>query len=387
MDSACVVRKLTVATDAVPIFPSPRACAYVFVFVLIQRAIFAVADETTQHQLDPAGWGSDHVGQPVPEYVTGDECLFCHRDIGPTWPENRHQLTIRPVDPESPAMKFFQGNPDTIRFAAQAEFLLGSDRHVRLLKRAPQYGTFELLSTAYSAADDGAGRLLDPAHAKWEHTAFAAKCAGCHTTGVDSTKITFSSISLDCFTCHGNVALEHTSNTTHALLSPDSRDARQVVSTCGQCHLRGGKSRSTQLPYPHNFVAGDNLFRDFQVDWSLDKLHEMNPGDKHIWENARDVAVFGRLDVTCLSCHDVHAQTTEKHQALDETAACNTCHVPDQAKSVMTSYQRITRFVAIKPDGFPIRVISRRALAHGFRREPDANACRLIWRAPFFYKS
>ena len=36
-------------------------------------------------QLDPAAWGSDHVGKPVPEYVTGDECLFCHRDdVGPT---------------------------------------------------------------------------------------------------------------------------------------------------------------------------------------------------------------------------------------------------------------------------------------------------------------
>src|SRR5579872_4522958 len=27
-----------------------------------------------------AGWGADHVGAPTPEYATGDECLFCHRD-------------------------------------------------------------------------------------------------------------------------------------------------------------------------------------------------------------------------------------------------------------------------------------------------------------------
>ena len=41
--------------------------------------------------LDPAGWGSDHVGQPVPEYVDGNECLFCHRnDVGVTWSDNRH---------------------------------------------------------------------------------------------------------------------------------------------------------------------------------------------------------------------------------------------------------------------------------------------------------
>jgi hypothetical protein len=42
-------------------------------------------------RIDPAAWGSDHVGKPVPEYVTGDECLFCHREkVGPTWGANRH---------------------------------------------------------------------------------------------------------------------------------------------------------------------------------------------------------------------------------------------------------------------------------------------------------
>ena len=36
-------------------------------------------------ELNPAAWGSDHVGRPLPEYVTGEECLFCHRkDVGAT---------------------------------------------------------------------------------------------------------------------------------------------------------------------------------------------------------------------------------------------------------------------------------------------------------------
>src|SRR5712692_8649045 len=50
----------------------------------------------SQKPLDPAAWGKDHVGKPVPEYVSGDECLFCHRnDIGPGWSKNRHSLTVR----------------------------------------------------------------------------------------------------------------------------------------------------------------------------------------------------------------------------------------------------------------------------------------------------
>src|SRR2546425_7148381 len=38
-------------------------------------------------KLDPAAWGSDPVDKAVPESITGDECLFCHRvQIGPAWP-------------------------------------------------------------------------------------------------------------------------------------------------------------------------------------------------------------------------------------------------------------------------------------------------------------
>src|SRR4051812_18262093 len=49
--------------------------------------------------LDPAGWGSDHVGEPLPEFTTGDECLFCHRPKdGPGYAENRHVRSLRPVD-------------------------------------------------------------------------------------------------------------------------------------------------------------------------------------------------------------------------------------------------------------------------------------------------
>src|SRR5258707_9988874 len=32
-----------------------------------------------QQQGDPAAWGSNHAGNPVPDFVHGDECLFCHR--------------------------------------------------------------------------------------------------------------------------------------------------------------------------------------------------------------------------------------------------------------------------------------------------------------------
>ncbi|HYM13228.1 MAG TPA: hypothetical protein VEU62_20980, partial [Bryobacterales bacterium] len=45
---------------------------------------------------NPAAWGSNHVGKPIPDFVHGDECLFCHRnDIGPGWQKNAHGITVR----------------------------------------------------------------------------------------------------------------------------------------------------------------------------------------------------------------------------------------------------------------------------------------------------
>src|SRR5690349_19832809 len=77
----------------------PRLCVSLILFALISpRSVFAQA-------IDPAAWGTDHVGRPVPEFTSGDECLFCHRDVGPAWPTNRHGQTIRQATRESDALK------------------------------------------------------------------------------------------------------------------------------------------------------------------------------------------------------------------------------------------------------------------------------------------
>src|SRR5436305_8939142 len=40
----------------------------------------------------------DHIGKPLPDYMTGDQCLLCHqRVVGPTWQKEPHAWTIREV--------------------------------------------------------------------------------------------------------------------------------------------------------------------------------------------------------------------------------------------------------------------------------------------------
>jgi predicted CXXCH cytochrome family protein len=110
-----------------------------------------------------------------------------------------------------------------------------------------------------------------------------------------------------------------------------------VTSICGQCHLRGGKSKSTGLSYPNQFVAGDNLFHDFQVNFALSEDRSVNAADRHVYRNVRDVVVNGS-DTTCLSCHKIHGQSTEKHRRVLREAICLDCHNADGPRKAVKAY-------------------------------------------------
>jgi hypothetical protein len=288
-------------------------------------------------QLDPASWGGDHVGKPVPEYVTGDECLFCHRtDIGPTWAKNRHQRTIREVEPDSPALAALKKSPSLSSLAGEVTLLLGGKRSTRFLKKSTSYGKLDMLSVGL----DQEGMVREAQKPHWDTTQFAVACAGCHATGVDPSSHAFSVPALDCFTCHGEATLNHSKDSTLIYLARKRHDpARVVTCICAQCHVRTGRSRSRGLPYPNNFVAGDNLFRDFQVDLSQNVIKELNPGDRHILENVRAVTVLGQEETTCLSCHDVHKGSARKHRILAEDDSCLTCHLAGQSKKLPRTFE------------------------------------------------
>jgi hypothetical protein len=114
---------------------------------------------------------------------------------------------------------------------------------------------------------------------------------------------------------------------------------RVVTSICAQCHLRTGQSKSSSLPYPNNFVAGDNLFRDFQVDLSPLALAKLNPADRHVQENVRDVVILGKDELTCLSCHEIHKTSTRKHRLLALGPSCFTCHNETGSKKIRKSFE------------------------------------------------
>lgn len=307
-----------------------------FVVAFVQQGGTARA----QAPSDPAAWGSDHVGQPVLNFTSGDECLFCHRDVGPGWPTNRHGQTIRTADPNLPAISALLDAPQFKSLGGEAGFLMGGRIQQRFLKASSEHGRLDLLSLKWIPSKSGAeGKLVQLEQPHWDTQTFGGRCAGCHASGVDSARQTFTAISLDCFVCHGEVQDKHTTQGSLAILSPHRKDsAAAVTSICAQCHLRGGVSKSSGLPYANNFVAGDNLFRDFRADLSAAAIEQLNPGDRHVQENVRDVVLRGREDVTCLSCHNVHQQSAKKHHSVADGAICLNCHATE-SKRVRVPYE------------------------------------------------
>jgi hypothetical protein len=291
-------------------------------------------------KLDPAGWGGDHVGKPLPEFVTGDECLFCHRmDVGPSWPKNRHNLTLRKPDADSPALAALKKAPALKGEADKVEYVLGSSNRLRFLKPAEGYGKLELLSVSWGLEGKD-GKLIDVDRPHWDAKKFGEGCAGCHASGVDAKTHAFSALSIECYTCHGEVPANHTKDTSLVFFGKKRKDeARVVTSICAQCHVRTGKSRSSGLPYANHFVAGDNLFRDFQVDLSPEKIKEQNPADRHVLDNVRDVVLLGKEEITCLSCHNVHGQSSKKHHKVAAGDSCLHCHNATGSKKVRPVYE------------------------------------------------
>ena len=236
--------------------------------------------------------------QSIADYPTGDSCLFCPRnEIGSSWLDNSHAWTVRPV-----------GEPPQVSpVPSGATHVIGKD-HFRPL-RQNGYGKFSLLTIGGTS---------------WQPNVFEKQCAGCHTTAVNPQTGEFSSIALDCYSCHGNVPEDHATRKGTALLSLTRANAdKEVISICGSCHLRGGRSKTSGRPYPHAYVAGDDLFKDFQVDLKLDEKSQLDSSDSHVYLKTRAV-MQGGSEKSCVDCHRIHGPP--EPQQRDGKHFSDICH-------------------------------------------------------------
>ncbi|MEW6209751.1 MAG: multiheme c-type cytochrome [Acidobacteriota bacterium] len=308
--------------------------------IKLAAAILAVAaiiflfrsEAETSQRLDPSAWGETHAGRPRPQFAGGDQCLFCHRTtVGTVWQKDAHFLSIRDrfqqlrTDPEIERLATRYKN-----FARDAGFVMGGRRATRFLRRGDE-GSFEILSVTLTR-DQSGRESFSKEKPRWDREKFAARCVGCHMTAVDPRTLTAFETFVGCETCHGPFDEDHTTGATPMRFAKKAKDTpAMIASACGQCHLRGGRSRSTGRPFANNFISGDNLFKDFEFDLaSIDP--NLNPIDLHIQQNIRDIALLGKTDLTCLSCHRMHPATSEIHRRRLRSDYCLICHKAEPFK-------------------------------------------------------
>jgi hypothetical protein len=218
--------------------------------------------------------------------------------------------------------------------AEQAGFIMGRRQMSRFLRRDDQ-GGFELLTFGVHRPQSDEPQFFD---LRWAHGftggRFTHGCIGCHMTGVDPQTLAPFESFVGCETCHGPHNPEHTNGTTVFMrFAKKAKDSPQVIaSTCGSCHLRGGKSRSTGRPYPNNFISGDNLFKDFSFDFAKADQPGLNPIDAHVQKNIREIVINGKTDLTCISCHKMHPADTLKHRRQPKSDYCFVCHLVEPFK-------------------------------------------------------
>ncbi len=186
------------------------------------------------------------------DFVSGDECLFCHRfTTGTAWQANPHNRTVRPKSEGSD------------------EWLIGRGRNT-----APK-----------AIRKAGFGKFSFPQGGD----AFSERCSRCHNTAVDPKTLTFALPAIDCYACHGSVDLKHSGDTSLVLFSKKRRpEAAETNRICGACHLRGSE------PDPN--PVDRHVFRAVREGQSCLACHAV-----HARSTDRHRRVLS--SASCLDCH------------------------------------------------------------------------------------
>lgn len=325
----------------------------------------------------------DDVETPeIPEYAGTRECRDCHRDAASAHRLTSHAQTFveleEDMEPdENPVVADFESGeavrittfPDGDERAftmADVRYTLGVGRSFQAYVTELEEGQFYLLPAQWNA-QEAAWVPLELGES-WPDDAYAfgPNCAGCHTTGLNTSEYTWEEEGVMCETCHGP-GLVHVEAADDAGGSVDDEERAEIYgsihlaldsATCGQCHARG-EAEDDIHPFPVGYYPdittldeAFDLVSDSSDDAWFDSGHGRLPnmqyneaifsGHPDSLDSAQDSDSFG---AECLTCHSVTQQlvdlrlgnedidpATVDPLALAEAnpygVTCATCHDP-----------------------------------------------------------
>jgi hypothetical protein len=157
-------------------------------------------------------------------YVGSEECKFCHLEHYDSWTTTLHSRTIQDVTKNRDAL-IVEIDPELIRAdlktqnvptdklyipkAEEIKYTVGMQWKQGFL--VEKNGILYVAPIQYNART---GQWFAYKEDGWDQRPWSKRCGGCHTTGVDIEKDTFSESSVGCEACHGpgshHVALPET---------------------------------------------------------------------------------------------------------------------------------------------------------------------------------
>ena len=363
-------------------------------FSILAFATLALAACTGEQPIDM----KEVLAQPK-AFVGSDTCKMCHLEHYDSWKMTMHSrmsqdaqknrdVIIVPIEEKRiredlaklgdklkvPADQIYVPKEDEIKYT------IGSQWKQRYI--VEKDGTLFISPIQYNADTN---RWVNYHEADWDKRPWLLKCGGCHATGVDLEKKTFSELAVACEACHGkgswHAALPKTAvfEKRQTITNPAKLTMGVAVQICGSCHNRGKATQYKGAGWPVGYEPGKALEAYY-------KSTSFEAGDvKHVYANEFSKGHHQQYidwvqskhsseGVTCTSCHYVHqlgipptrSQTlsagskqcfechvqinTNLGHSIHSFANCIGCHMPRIAKSAESGDIRSHVFVTLLPE-------------------------------------
>ena len=249
-------------------------------------------------------------------------CKMCHqvmhKDVVEGYLKTSHPKAMAKVDAEGAVVSDFGSNPAFKK--DKVAFVLGKGR------REQQY--LDANNQVLPAKWDVATKSWKPAKA----ADGATQCIGCHTTGYDVVKKTYSEMGVGCEACHGPGS-EHTAGDAKAVIHLKDLDKTKQAMVCGQCHSVG-KDPSGKYAFPVGYRPGDDLTKCFG------DAKPTAAGRNQQYSEFIQSKMFAK-EIGCTTCHDPHGKSGLQHQLVkpvnDLCLGCHAAKVTDMKTHAPTA--------------------------------------------------
>ncbi len=293
-------------------------------------------------------------------YVGSNQCEVCHLEHYDSWKMTLHSRTLQDVrenqdalvtriDPEV-ILADLKKSKKTLRVPADKIYIpaLEDIKYTQGVQWRQRYvveknGKLYIAPVEY---DVWGHDWVSYHESDWDKRPWIEKCGGCHATGVDLEKGSFSEPAVGCESCHGpgshHVALPKTAifDKRRTIVNPSKLSAGIRTQICGSCHSSGIAIKNVEVEWPVDYLPGKALGPYLKPHAQVDddpNQENFDPvvEDHHQQYNDWRKSVHAQKGVSCTSCHYVHQlglPPTQFQTMGAGSGQCLSCHTGNTNK-------------------------------------------------------